>query len=383
MPLPRPPSADPLVALADQCVQCGLCLPACPTYRQGRIEAESPRGRIALARGWALEALEPGPVGDAHLDACLGCRSCEAVCPAGVRYGALLHEARARQRRRRPAGLRQRTIEALAARPGLLRRLLATYRRAFPLLPARLRPLPRPPAPVRTVPTGPASTRPRAALFVGCVADAYEPPTRRALHRLFDAIGIDLVEPAGQGCCGSLHRHAGDASTADRLQHANAAAFDGQACVVTLASGCHEAVVASAPGVEDALVVLARHVDALRFRGFEGRVALHLPCTQRNVARSVPALRRLLAQVPGLDIVDLDAGDGCCGAAGSTMLVDPDRAATFRAPLVAQVEARAPALVLSANLGCRLHLRNGLRIEVVHPVEFLAAQLDDASPPRR
>src|SRR5689334_1064005 len=101
MPLPRPPSADPLVALADQCVQCGLCLPACPTYRHGRIEAESPRGRIALARGWALQALEPTTAGDTHLDQCLACRRCEAVCPAGVKYGELLVEARRRQRTRR------------------------------------------------------------------------------------------------------------------------------------------------------------------------------------------------------------------------------------------------------------------------------------------
>ncbi|HEY4581313.1 MAG TPA: 4Fe-4S dicluster domain-containing protein, partial [Lysobacter sp.] len=101
MPLPRPPAADPLVALADQCVQCGFCLPACPTYRRDRIETESPRGRIAVARAWTLDALQPTPAGDAHLDHCLACRACEAVCPAGVRYGALLLATRARQRRRR------------------------------------------------------------------------------------------------------------------------------------------------------------------------------------------------------------------------------------------------------------------------------------------
>ncbi|NUO77237.1 MAG: 4Fe-4S dicluster domain-containing protein, partial [Lysobacter sp.] len=86
----RPPSADPLVALADRCVQCGLCLPACPTYGHDRLEAESPRGRIAVARAWALGTIEPSAVADTHLDHCLGCRSCEAVCPAGVQYGELL-----------------------------------------------------------------------------------------------------------------------------------------------------------------------------------------------------------------------------------------------------------------------------------------------------
>ena len=108
---------DPLIALADRCVQCGLCLPACPTYLLEGLESESPRGRIALARAWELGTIEPTAAGEAHLDQCLGCRSCEAVCPAGVEYGALLVQARSRQRGRRPPGLRQRGLEWLAARP--------------------------------------------------------------------------------------------------------------------------------------------------------------------------------------------------------------------------------------------------------------------------
>lgn len=102
---PAPDQAAQLVVLADQCVQCGLCLPACPTYRFGQIEAESPRGRIALVRAWALGTVPPTATGDAHLDHCLGCRRCEVVCPAGVQYGPLLVAARSRQRERRaPAG---------------------------------------------------------------------------------------------------------------------------------------------------------------------------------------------------------------------------------------------------------------------------------------
>src|SRR5471030_1897364 len=103
--VPRPGSlADPLLALADRCVQCGLCLPSCPTYRLDRSETESPRGRIALARAFADGTLQPNPVADAHLDHCLGCRRCEAVCPAGVQFGELLFETRHRQReRRRPS----------------------------------------------------------------------------------------------------------------------------------------------------------------------------------------------------------------------------------------------------------------------------------------
>jgi len=407
-------ATDTLVALADQCVQCGLCLPACPTYSLERIEAESPRGRIALARAWALELVPPTPAGDAHLDQCLGCRRCEAVCPAGVRYGPLLVEARARQRGRRAPGWHQRLVERLVQRPRLLRRLLAAYRMAWPLLPEGLRPLPRPPGRPRQGPaagrqpptplppasrslaalgttvggggvataatrTRPPPDLPDAALFVGCVADAYEAPLRAAVARLCAAAGVAVASPAGQACCGALHAHAGDTEAAARLAAANAAAFAGHRRVLTLASGCHESLAAALPAgtATDALDFLAAHAAALEFRETRERVALHLPCTQRSLVRSDAATRALLARVPGLEIVELDAdaagrGHGCCGAAGSTMLSDPVRAAAFRAPLLAQLQASGATRLLSANIGCRLHLAGGTSLPVQHPLEFLA-----------
>lgn len=384
-PPPRPadPSAGQLVALADRCVQCGLCLPACPTYSLDRLEAESARGRIALARAWALAPDTPTPAGETHLDQCLGCRRCEAVCPAGVQYGPLLVAARGQQRDRRPPGWRQRAIEALAARPGVLGVLLAAYRLAWPWLPVRLRPLPRPPA--RTAIDRPAGRMSRVALFSGCVARPYEAPLRAAIGRLCAPLGFDVEVPAGQGCCGTLHAHAGDRATADRLAADNRHAFTGYGRVLTLASGCHEAVAEALGGadvVEDAAAFLARHPGRLRFRETRERVALHVPCTQQTLARSGRATRALLERVPGLEVVELDAGHGCCGAAGTRMAVDPERAEAFRAPLVAQFAASGATRLLSANIGCRLHLGNATALAVQHPLEFLAGCLDAASDAR-
>lgn len=378
-PAPPPaPGLAPLLALADQCVQCGLCLPHCPTYQLDRTEAESPRGRIAYVRAMASGQLAPGPVGDTHLDHCLGCRRCEAACPAGVRYGELLEGARAAQALRRPPPARIRAVLALLARP----RLLAFLTRLQPL--ARL--LPRrwqadlPPAP-RPEPAGPparvSGDAPTVAVFVGCIARSHEADARAALARLLAEAGVACVQPQGQGCCGAAAAHAGDAGGAAGLALANRRAFQGHDRVLCLASGCHDALARSLGGVarvEDPLVLLDQAGGTLRFRPANRRVALHLPCTQRSVVRSQDALRRLLARVPGLDLVELP-DTGCCGAAGLHQLTEPARAAAFRAPLLQAFADSGASELLSANIGCRLHLAAGTTMNVRHPLLFLAEHL--------
>lgn len=365
------PTAPTLHALTDQCVQCGLCLPACPTYGLESIETESPRGRIALIKAWEAGLTAPTAAGDRHLDHCLGCRRCESVCPAGVDYGPILTRARARQRERRAPGWRQRGTELLAVRPDLRAAALGLYRTVWPLLPAAFRPLPRPPRP-QARPAKPPGTagRPGAAIFIGCIAQHYEESVRAALTALLDAVGLRADFRSAQTCCGALHAHAGDTETALRLQAENLHAFAHAEVVLTLASGCHEAVVDTVGGrAIDAIAYLAQHADALRFAPRRERIALHLPCTQRD---GVHALHDLLAQVPGLEVVAVDAGFGCCGAAGTQMLTDPARAARFRQPLMDQFAASGATRLLSANVGCRLHLGNGTDRPVQHPLEFLS-----------
>lgn len=366
-------ATDTLVGLADRCVQCGLCLPVCPTYGRDRLEAESPRGRIALARAWALGTIEATAIGDAHLDHCLGCRNCETVCPAGVEYDALLVLARGGQRERRPAGFRQRAAEWLVSHPRLLARMLDGYRLGYNWLPVRWRALP-PPSSAASVQSVARPGRPTAALFVGCVAGPYESAARAGLVRLCAAAGVDVLTPPDQTCCGALHAHAGNLQESERLAVRNRSAFAGAGTVLTLASGCHEAISRALPGsaTVDAITFIDRLGDGLAFRRHPERVALHLPCSQRNASGSVPALRRLLARIPGLQVVELDAGFGCCGAAGTQMLTDPARASEYRAPLLSQLQASGATRLLSANIGCRLHLGNGTRLPVEHPVEFLA-----------
>jgi len=376
----HPQPADPLLALADRCVQCGLCLPSCPTYRLDRNEAESPRGRIALVRAFADGALAPDAVADAHLDHCLGCRRCEAVCPAGVQYGELLVEARHRQRERRGAGLRQRAIEWLVARPALLDRLLGMYRAFYPLLPKLL---PRPPSKIRNeIPQSASASQTSVALFRGCVARRYDGETHAALAQLCRAAGINATMPDLQTCCGALHAHAGASDTASELAQQNRSAFAPGIPVLTSATGCHESLADALDGhapVRDACAFLLQHVDALRFRPAHVRVALHVPCTQRAIVKSDTALRALLARIPDLDLVELP-DTGCCGAAGSYMFDQPDRARALRQPLLDAFAVSSAALLLSANIGCRLHLAMGdANLSMQHPLQFLADHLVEQS----
>ncbi len=378
-------------SLADRCVKCGLCLPQCPTYALDRNEAESPRGRINLARALADGSLTASSAADLHLDQCLGCLRCEAVCPAGVEYGELLQRTRSVQRQRRGAGLRQRMIEWLATHPRLLDRMLGLYRAVYPLAP---KPLPRPPravgmiAPAAPSTSGQPSSAQTVALFRGCVARRYDAVTQVALTRLCTAAGVIMIEPSAQTCCGALHAHAGNLDAASALAQCNRAAFATAIPVLSSASGCHDSLLHALDGhapVRDAQQFLLQHVDALRFRPANRTVALHIPCTQRSVVRSDDATRQLLAKIPQLRVIEL-ADSGCCGAAGSHMLEFPERAVALRAPLLEAFRASGTDSLLTSNIGCRLHLQNGLRdatqsVSVLHPLSLLADYLDTSSLP--
>ena len=383
-----------LAALADRCVQCGLCLPHCPTYRLDRIEAEGPRGRIAYAKALAEGSLDPTPAGDRHLDHCLGCRRCEAVCPAGVQYEDLLVAARTRQFERQRPPLAERALLASLASPSL-QALALPLARAAGRLPA---------VPVVTqLPDSlrfPDGSVGQLGVFVGCVARGYEVGTRRNLKILLARTGWHAHEVPGQGCCGTAAAQAGDARAAASLAEANRRAFaqalpdqvlseqdlgpytdavarwPEQRIVVCLASGCQSLLASSLAGIAqvvDAFAFLDRHGERLRFRPATRRIALHRPCSQRVLGTDA-ALLRLLARVPDLDLVDLP-DTGCCGAAGTHMLAEPARAAALRAPLLDAFLASGATELLSANLGCRLHLGNAVTLAVRHPIDFLAEHL--------
>jgi len=394
-----------IAALADQCVMCGLCLPHCPTYRISLDEAESPRGRIALARSLASGRIAPGAAALTHLDQCLDCLSCQKVCPSGVRYGELITLTRATLEARRS----RRLVQSLLRNPDRLVRLarLGAAVRAPRWLHPLARWLPGSSswrALVERVPEAPAvpsfrpapkpESRGRVTLFRGCVASVYDRDTHAVARMLLEALGYEVRIPEGTPCCGALARHAGDAAAAERYSRAAREAIGeaGGDIVLVSASGCFgdlrdHVSGAEGPRVADIHAFLAHdaRLATLRFRTLCARVALHLPCTQVNVVGEIASIRSLLARIPGLTLLELPEQPRCCGAAGTYFIEHPAIADRLRAEKLDLAQALRPDLLLTTNIGCRMHLGDGLRrraapVPVLHPLALLARQLDNGEP---
>lgn len=401
---PCPPAlASELSTLSDRCVRCGLCLPVCPTYRVARVEAESPRGRIVLSKALADGELPAEPTLRRHLDHCLGCRSCEAVCPSGVAFGRLIELARTASAA--PPDIWQRFLYLLIRKPsrililaglsrvlGLAWWLAPLARRAAPRPGLRrwLTQLPRLPAlPKQERPPRPAAARGRVGLFRGCFASAFDRDTAAAAERLLTALGYVVVPAPGQGCCGALPGNAGHADVAEALAANTRQAFvaAGIDTLLVTATGCltslRERVCAGTSiRVREIGEFLASEpaLADLPFDALSRRAGLHLPCTLRHMGPGSAPLRRLLALIPGLSLIDLPAQPACCGAGGSHFLRHPAMADELRAQQLQGVAAAQVDLLLTSNIGCRLHLGSGLRmagsaLPVLHPVTLLAQQL--------
>lgn len=398
------PANTAFLALADQCVMCGLCLPHCPTYRLERHEAESPRGRIAMARLVASGQLAPSASTIAHLDHCLGCLACEVVCPSGVRYEQILVHSRALLEPSRPASLRRwrwlhdparlrflarigRPLQAFRWAPWLGRLLPGTSR-----LGRILREMPRPPENLPAPKPRQASMPPRGSLtlFAGCLGQVLDRDTLDAAHSLLVALGYRVIEPAGSPCCGALALHAGDAEDAARQAHHTRGVLEASPAdaVLVSASGClrslrDHTMQGSTLRVEDVLAFLAAddQIASLRFRPLPRRVAVMVPCSQiANGAGSAP-IKSLLSRIPQLEVQLMPEQPRCCGAAGNYFIENPNQADRLRGEKLDQLDALKADLVLTSNIGCRISLDNGLRhqgrnIPVLHPLTLLARQLE-------
>ena len=413
--LPTVGPAIPYERLLD-CIHCGLCTAACPTYVETGNEAASPRGRIYLMRQVIDGALELDGAVKHHLDGCLNCRACETACPSGVQYGKLIEPFREHMERLEPGRSvapltwlqrqmlfhifpsRRRTRAALAParllqwtgidwaleKSGLTRLLppsLRTMKGMLPPLAPHYGSLP------QVLPAvGPK--RARVGLFLGCVADAIYPQTNWATAKVLQANGCEVVIQPAQGCCGALHHHSGRPEVAHELATANVSAFPTDLdAIISNAAGCGfmlkdyghalgEAGDGFAGKVRDISEFLVELGPIKPTRTVAVMATYHDACHLRHGQKVQSQPRQLLAQVPGLRLTQLPESELCCGAAGSYNLTQPEMAGRLGDRKAEHIRATGATAVLTGNVGCLMQISRhltGSGVWAGHPVDVLWA----------
>ena len=387
----------PTRAELSSCVQCGLCLPVCPTYRLTGDEGASPRGRLTAMAAVASGIAEVDGTFEEMMGFCLQCRACEVACPSLVPFARAMEGARA-EIAAQLSGPGRVVRRGLLGRHGLGSRRAVRVATAAARIGQRLgagRWLPqrigRGLRGIRPLSSRPARWEGRswpaigeetgtAALLVGCVMGAWFSPVHEATVAVLRKAGYRVVAPAGQTCCGALAAHDGAAGEAEALAARNAAAFAGFDRVVTDSAGCGAYMKdVSLPGAADVTEVVAEAIAAGRLPTVDPtgrRVAVQDPCHLRHAQRIVDQPRAIL-RAAGLEPVEIDPAGMCCGAAGVYTVLQPDTSAELGRRKAAQVEASGALLVASANPGCEMQLRSqlGKAYRVAHPVELYAEAL--------
>ena len=392
--------AEEAAAIVRSCVHCGFCNATCPTYQLTGDELEGPRGRIYLIKSM----LEDGVIGDAtltHLDQCLVCRNCETTCPSGVEYGRLLEVVRPHVQSSVALSLGARLERWLITRvvpyPSRLAPFVAMGRLLRPLMPARLK---RMVPPIPTVRKGAYKTHARRILLLGgCAQAVMNPAIDAAAEAVFNAIGITLERCPGVDCCGALTYHLGYAEEAVATAKANVDAWwpqveKGVDAIFATSSGCgvhlkeYARVLADEPAYAERALAIQNLVtdpieviDADRLSALihapDDVIAFHPPCTLQHGQRLAGRVEALLKRL-GWQLCIVADSHLCCGSAGSYSLLHPATANALRKDKLDKLLSGAPREIVTANIGCQLHLGAASPVGVRHWLELLADHLPSA-----
>lgn len=411
--------------LIDECVHCGFCLPACPTYQSWGQEMDSPRGRIYL-----MKAHDDGrvPLSEVarHFDRCLGCLACVTACPSSVKYDQLIEQTRVeleqQHRRTWSDRLLRGFIFAVFPYPARLRALALVqwfYERSglrfllrriglMRLLPERLAnldalaPSPRWGALFARLPAFQAAAgarRRRVALLPGCVQAVYFPEVNQASVRVLAAEGCDVLVPRGLGCCGALSFHSGRQAEAERLARRaieQLESLDVDTIVVN-AAGCGSTMkhyarlfhadpawqaraAAIAGKVKDVSELCAELEPRAPRHPLALRIAYHDAChlSHGQGIRTQP--RTVLSAIPGVQLIDVPEPEQCCGSAGVYNLLEPASARQIGRRKADNIQSVQPDVLVSANPGCTLQIQSqliasGATLRTAHPIQLVDASI--------
>jgi glycolate oxidase iron-sulfur subunit len=401
-----------------KCTHCGLCLQSCPTYVEMGSEADSPRGRIYLMRAvsegrirWDAGAVE-------HIDRCLGCRACETACPSGVAYGLLVEIARAQAERSPARHSVQRTAKRLLldlmTNPSAFALAMNTARWFKPLLGDRALPtplarllgahvvtakLPQSRGKMKrgrlaSLYTPIGEQRGRVALLTGCVASVLFHEVNVASVAVLRYNGFEVVVPPEQGCCGALHVHNGFIEEGQRraLQLMECMEREPVDANGRLFAGTpHEKrAEAFSAKVKDIMELLAEAGIRKPVRALSGRredsslvVTYHDACHLAHAQGVRKQPRDIIRSIPGVQLVELEESDMCCGSAGIYNLLQPEMASRLLQRKIERICATGAEIVLTGNPGCLAWIAQGLRewaqpVEILHPVELLYRAYEQA-----
>ncbi len=401
------PQIEVMAEAIETCVQCGFCLPVCPTYQVLGEEMDSPRGRILLMKS-VLEGSLTFQDASPYLDHCLGCLACVTACPSGVRYGELVTPFRAYARTQTSYSLMERAqrtlINATLPYPGRFRsaaalgKLAMPFRQVLPeeiqgmlaMLPGRL-PAAKP-LPSEMPAEGPR--RARVALLVGCVQQALAPEINWATLRVLSRNGVEVVIPPDQGCCGAILIHTGQMDQARDLARQNMGVFPKDVdAILTNAAGCGSGMKEYSllfKGLEEeaqAQEFLGQVQDVSQFLADLGplelpplpqpmRVAYHDACHLAHAQGITEAPRRLLSAIPNLTLLEIADGGTCCGSAGTYNLEQPEIASELGQRKANNILQSGAEAVVAGNIGCLIQIRAHLQglgklLPVFHTFELL------------
>ena len=401
--------------LLQECIHCGFCLPACPTYTLNGNEADSPRGRLYLMDALSHGRLDTSESLVRHLDLCLLCRACETACPSGVEFGSLMEVVKegllpTREKRHPALTKLENSVTSHERLSGLMKvgRLyqktglhwLTTNTFLRHLVPAAMR------SGNESLPTIPKKRfgkdktqlfsardekRGTVALFTGCVMDHLFPHVHEATVRIFTWNGFDVIVPGKQSCCGALHAHSGDIPTADRLSKEQLQLFgeiEADAIVVNSA-GCGAQLkeydrFASADdeALETATKVrdLTEFLASIELRPPEANLEMQIvyddPCHLLHAQGISTEPREIISRIPGVTLLSLPESDQCCGSAGSYSLTESKMSQAILDRKMEHISAAGADAIITANPGCQIQLAwgvrgNGLKFEVLHIAELL------------
>ena len=397
------PAGDEAEAILRACVHCGFCTATCPTYQLLGDELDGPRGRIYLIKQ-VLEGAAVTQKTQTHLDRCLTCRNCESTCPSGVQYGRLVDIGRnvVEQRVQRP--LRERALR-FALKEALPRRWLFTpvYKAGQALRPLLSKGLQDKLRPCAAPGRWPVRNHARSMLVLdGCVQPAMSPNINAATARVLDALGVQLINVAKAGCCGALRHHLNEQEAALDDMRRNIDAWwphvETAEAIVMTASGCgatvkeyghllaHDARYAAkaqriaqlACDLCEILPAFETELAALVKGRITGRVVYHPPCTLQHGQQIRGRVEQVLRAV-GVDVRLCADSHLCCGSAGTYSILQPALSQQLRDNKVAALEACAPDVIVSANIGCLSHLQSGTEVPVRHWIELIDAALNKSS----